>query len=86
MKATDSNEQLSKTKQEIQDNQEPTYEYTLEAGIPFTGQRVIIPKILQKPILHELHRHYKDKTTCTPIRLLERESTDIEQLSTIYLQ
>jgi hypothetical protein len=52
-KATDSGEQLSKTKLEVhvQDNSELSYVYTIEAGILFKGQRVIIPKILQKSVL-----------------------------------
>jgi hypothetical protein len=54
-KATDLDEQLSKTKLAIQDNPELSYEYTLAAGILFKGQQVIIPKILQKPVLDELH-------------------------------
>jgi hypothetical protein len=55
-KATDSDEQLSKTKLEIQDNSELSYEYALEEGVLFKDQRFIIPKILQKPVLDELHR------------------------------
>jgi hypothetical protein len=50
-------EKLSKTKQEIRDNPEFSYEYTLEAGILFKGQQVIIPKLLQKPV----YWHYKDE-------------------------
>lgn len=54
--ATDSDEHLSRIKQEIQDDPERSYEYTLEDGILFKGQRVIIPGILQKSVLEELHR------------------------------
>jgi hypothetical protein len=43
-KAADSDEQLSKTKLEIQDNPELSCEFTLEAGILFKGQQVIIRK------------------------------------------
>jgi hypothetical protein len=49
-KATDSDEQLSRTKLEIQYNPELSYEYTLEGGILFKGQRVIIREVLQKPV------------------------------------
>jgi hypothetical protein len=55
-KATDSDEQLSKTKLEIQDNPELSCEYTLEAGILYKGQWVKIAKILQKQVLDELHQ------------------------------
>jgi hypothetical protein len=84
-KATDSDEQLSKTKREIQDNPELSYEYTLEAGILFKGQRVIIPKILQKAVLDELHRTH---IGITKMKQLARRyvywkgiDKDIEQLS-----
>jgi hypothetical protein len=62
-KATDSDEKLSKTILEIQYNPELSYEYTLEAGILFKGQRAIIPQILQQPVLDELHRTHIGITT-----------------------
>jgi hypothetical protein len=68
-KATDSDEQLSKTKLEIQDNPKLSYEYTLEAGILFKVQQVIIPKILQKAVLDELHRTH---TGITKMKQLAR--------------
>jgi hypothetical protein len=37
---TDSDEELSQTKLEIQDNPELSYEYTLEAGFLFKGQQL----------------------------------------------
>jgi hypothetical protein len=55
-KATHLDEQLSKTKLEILDNPELSYEYTQEAGILFKGHWDIIPKIRQKPVSDELHR------------------------------
>jgi hypothetical protein len=84
-KVTDSDEQLSKTKLEVQDNPELSYGYTLEAGILFEGQRVVIPKILQKPVLDKLHRTH---IGITKMKQLARRYVywkgivrDIEQLS-----
>jgi hypothetical protein len=59
-KATDSDEQLSETKLEIQDIS-GLYEYTLEAGILFKGPKAIIPKILQKPVLEQGVEKYLDQ-------------------------
>jgi hypothetical protein len=56
--ATESGEQLSKTKLELQDNPEFSYEYILAAGNLFNGRRVIIPRILQKPVSDELYRSH----------------------------
>jgi hypothetical protein len=83
--ATDSDEQLSKTKLEIQDNPKLSYEYTLEADILFKGQRIIMPKNLQKSVLDELHW---TRIGITKMKQLTRRyvyskgtDRDIEQLS-----
>ncbi|XP_039305140.1 uncharacterized protein K02A2.6-like [Solenopsis invicta] len=53
---TDKDETLSKIKRKLLSEEADDIEYTLEAGILFKGQRVVIPKILQPQILEELHK------------------------------
>jgi len=53
---TNKNEVLSRIKKNLLNGETANIEYTLEAGILFKSQRVVIPKALQSKVLEELHK------------------------------
>ena len=55
-KATSTDEHLQNVIRAMETSSELSYEYTLDDGILFKGQRIVVPQILQKSVLDELHR------------------------------
>ena len=52
---TDRDEELAKIKTDLINGNSIEQEYTLDEGVLFKGQRVVVPKVLRPAILSELH-------------------------------